>query len=130
MIAAIEKQAEGVYNVGSGQNLLFRDYLRIANNIAGNKSRLIFGECSQSDFSFDSDKFRRTTGWKCRYTFSEGIKKMISDLKYSQLQKSEIIIYGAGFCGLVFSDMLLENGIKPSVFLILTEISMECSLII
>ena len=116
MIAAIEKQAEGVYNVGSGQNLLFRDYLRIANNIAGNKSRLIFGECSQSDFSFDSDKFRRTTGWKCRYTFSEGIKKMISDLKYSQLQKSEIIIYGAGFCGLVFSDMLLENGIKPSVF--------------
>lgn len=116
VIAAIEKQAEGVYNVGSGQNLLFRDYLRIANNIAGNKSRLIFGESPQPGFSFNSDKFRRTTGWKCRFTFSEGIKKMISDLKYSQLQKSEIIIYGAGFCGLVFSDMLLENGIKPSVF--------------
>ena len=75
VIAAIEKQAEGVYNVGSGQNLLFRDYLRIANNIAGNKSRLIFGESSQPGFSFNSDKFRRTTGWKCRFTFSEGIKK-------------------------------------------------------
>lgn len=116
VISAMEKQAEGVFNVSSGQNLLFRDYLKVANSIAGNKSRLTFGECSQPDFSFDSGKFRRITGWKCRYSFEEGIKKMISDLKYRQLQKSEIIIYGAGFCGLVFSDMLLESGIKPSVF--------------
>ena len=30
--------------------------------------------------------------------------------------KYEVIIYGAGYCGLMFSDLLLENGIKPYCF--------------
>ena len=51
-----------------------------------------------------------------RDSFEDGISDMYSMKILNILKSTNIIIYGAGYCGLMFSDLLIENGIIPECF--------------
>ncbi|MGN1481232.1 FkbM family methyltransferase [Porcipelethomonas sp.] len=116
IISAVRYPENGIFNVSSNSGERFCDYIERLKCITGSQSRVIYGSEKSPDFIFCSDKFRKLTGWKSRISFEKGALKMFSAIAFETLRNKDVIIYGAGYCGLVFSDMLATKNILPKAF--------------
>ena len=71
----------GVYNLGSNDTRVLKDYIYEIKNITNSKSKLLFdtvgNEVKVVDVNPDISKIKNTIDWKPNYTFERGIKEII-----------------------------------------------------
>jgi len=125
---SITKNLDGVYNISSNEGKRFKDYISEVSECLNLNDKIKFGiEKSDMDFIFDSSLFRSKTNWDNDVSFKEGIRKVVSEILYEELYTKNVIIYGAGYCGLMFSDLLIENGVNLLYFMDKNEMKHSCS---
>lgn len=116
IISSLGLKNHDYFNVSSNSENKFCDYIQILKKITKSKSKIVYGNNKSPDFLFRCYKFMEMTNWRRNYSFEEGTLKMFSLVVENMLRSNNVIIYGAGYCGLIFSEMLLENNILPKVF--------------
>jgi len=77
----IEKDAKGIFNVGTGKPICIKDLIKNILDTAGFKTKIMFaGSTRRGDFSCnwaDIDKIKSELGWQPETTLEEGLKKTI-----------------------------------------------------
>lgn len=113
---AIITKSNGIYNINSFEQKKFFEYINKMKFVSKSKSNIIYGSKKEKDLSFDVSKANQRLNWIQKVSFEDGISDMYSMKILNILKSTNIIIYGAGYCGLMFSDLLIENGIIPECF--------------
>ena len=73
-----EQKQEGVYNLGYGESRKLKDYIIEARDLLNPDIELKFGchhDVNGVELNVNVDKLKKTTGWKPRTSFKEGILK-------------------------------------------------------
>ncbi|MBE5850458.1 MAG: NAD(P)-dependent oxidoreductase [Lachnospiraceae bacterium] len=71
---------DGVYNIGSSDDMSMRDYINVAGSIINPKCEIVYGDSKDYgsiNFKYNTDKFRKAAGWNNQYIFSEGIREIM-----------------------------------------------------
>lgn len=79
------KCADGAYNFGSGDTRVLKDYIIELKNILNSKSTLHFGSIPYGPAGIvsiepDITKLKTELGWSPRYTFRDGINKILESI--------------------------------------------------
>ena len=81
-IAALEKPAMGIFNIGTGKETSVNELLEHMQKIAGTDLAPAFATANageQQKSCLDITKAQRELRWSPRYSFEEGLKKMFMD---------------------------------------------------
>ncbi|RLG43979.1 MAG: hypothetical protein DRN81_05480 [Thermoproteota archaeon] len=77
--AAVSTDFSGTLNIGSGKSITVNEAVGIAENIFGKSYAKTFRETNEVKLEYDFvvEKAKSALGWAPRYSFREGLKKMI-----------------------------------------------------
>jgi nucleoside-diphosphate-sugar epimerase len=83
LLATLNKQlGYNVYNVGSGTSLSVQEVINIIQNVAGTEKKIICDNVIRSnelmDVVADISKAENIIGWKPKYSFQQGVEKILS----------------------------------------------------
>ncbi|MEM7392262.1 MAG: NAD(P)-dependent oxidoreductase [Verrucomicrobiota bacterium] len=83
LVALLDHDVEGAFNIGSSQPLSLREVLRPAVERLGGEDLVRFGEIPSSpdeapEVVASTEKIRNTIGWQPRHTLEEGMEKTIA----------------------------------------------------
>jgi UDP-glucose 4-epimerase len=78
VVSLLEREACGVFNIGSGQGVCLRELFALLGSVVGRSPRLKYEPAIAGDVSFnvlDCRKIRNATGWQATVPLEEGIKQ-------------------------------------------------------
>lgn len=86
------KDAEGIYNFGSGVSRQLKDYIEVMYRLSQSKSKLMYGEVPYPATGIvhtnpSIDRLRNAIDWHPRISFEEGIKQVIQTQKEVLLRR-------------------------------------------
>lgn len=85
-LLGVTPTAQGIYNIASGESRPLKEFIFEMRELLGSKSELMFGAVPYGDdgyVSFDPvvNRIKEDLNWKCKVSFSEGIKKILKSME-------------------------------------------------